>query len=280
MKRNLYKKHKQPQSDKFPLVAKIAIGCVISSSIMLGTTQTASAFSISSFLSFVQQQFLGDRTKSALQILTKQDSIGANILAENKVNLDKTLATVDQKIETQSRLIDAIKNFMDEGALANSARCSETEARENDAISAVKTDLRTAAEVSDIANTAWYSMDEQQSDLTNARFDIACSLEMGKMGFCMPQPFGLQYHDVDFSYTMSGSRITQDQYTAARIGAVTLANNGNSSTQTTQDCSAEGSECALQFIRNSQRNAVGSLINYSIMSQLNNRLSNGSNVGG
>lgn len=280
MKRNRINKHKQHNGDKFPLVAKIAVGCVISSSIFLGTTQTASAFSISSFFSFIQQQFMGERTKSALQVLTKQDSLGANIVAENKVKLDQTLATVTHKIESQSRLIDAVKNFMDEGAVANSARCLETESRANDSSGDKKVALRTAAEVSDIANTAWYSMDEQQADLTNARFDLTCSLEMGKMGFCMPQPFGLQYHDVDFSYTMAESRITQDQYAAARLGAMTLANNGNSSTQTTQDCSAEDSQCALQYIRNSQRNTVGSLINYSIMSQLNKRLSNGSNVGG
>lgn len=280
MNRNLRRKQKKQDSGKFPLVAKVAVGCVLSSSMFLGMTQTASAFSIGSFLSFIQQQLLGDRTKSAVLVLTKQDSVGANILSENKVKLDQTLATANHKIETQSRVLDVVQNFMDTGALANSARCAETEARENDTAGNKKVAIRTSSEVSDLANSAWYSLDEQQAYLTNARFDIACTLELGSMGFCMPQPFGVQYHDVDFSYTMSGSRITDDQYTAARLGAITLANNGNSETQTTIDCSKDDSQCVQQYIKNSQRNAVGSLINYSIMSQLNQRLSNGSNIGG
>lgn len=248
--------------------------CCLLFPIALSATKTASAFSYSSAISYLQAQLRTSASNDSFKTAVSQDAYGSAALAEAMVISKQKTAAAEAQLLRKENLIDLYNNYMSEDAIPNGSRCFSV----NESIKDGQVPLRTQNHVrADLFNTmnqaSFLNEIQRQQSLQNMKYSLTCTLEQAKQGYCTPTLSGGQYYDVDIGMSLASERLMDTQFMASKSGIHTIANTLPDISMTKQ-CHGD-TACSANIAAENNRIAVNSLVSNSLLTQLYNRMTVG-----
>lgn len=269
MKRKL-KKHTQEASNTSPfvVVSSISLLCIIT----LCFTQKSEAFSFSSIVTFVKQQWQKSQLNDSVKVLTQQESVNASTLADNKLKTAQTLLSVESALKTKQSYIDIYQNFIGPDSATSSSRCYQVTARKNEVDIPLKVKQYITSEAFYIGNSInLLTGFEKDQQIVKQKFNNLCSISLSQQGFCTPILSDAINFDTDLTLATSEKRISKTQLEAGKLGILTIADSTRD-LDTSHNCSQENSSCLKQTAGESNRVSINSLVSYSLLNQLYSRI--------
>lgn len=223
-----------------------------------------------------EQQISSTMSKSdAFKVLANQDSLNGSILGEAYLLAKQRLASAESSLKLKEQVSDAYENFINPDSLTTNSKCQAIIERSNDVLSSRKSDIYTKSDLLTMSSIGAFSNEsDRQEALTDLKSQLTCTMEQAKAGYCTPNATGSQYYDVDFGLVNSSNRLSDNQFTAAKLGAMTIANPTKDSEVITQ-CNGD-TACIRQSANQDSRIATSSLVINSLLTKAYNRVSMGS----
>lgn len=259
----------------FPFTQQLLIVGAIASVGLAITTPTASAFNYTNALTYLQQQFMTQRVNDTYKVFSAQDSISNSLLGETIVMAKQRQAAAEAQLNTQEQILDTYNDFVDPKSLSSNSKCQSVNERENDNAASRKADLFAKSDLLTMLNIGSYSNESDRiQSLWDIRYQLTCTLEQAKAGFCTPAITGGQYYDVDFGLMSNESRLTDNKFSSVKLGILSIANPIKDNT-VISNCEGDSS-CIQKAANQDSRVATTSLVTNSLLSKAYNRVAVGS----
>lgn len=251
---------------------KLTMSAAVLSIGLISMPTESSAFSLSSIVTYLREQLMQKQTSDAIKTLTAQESVGTSVVAENRVKTAQTDITAEARLEQKNKIINNYNDFLAPSSRTSFSGCEATNTRKNDGLITQKKNLMIDAEMFDFANAGMLlsEYDKNQS-LLDIKADQFCSLDLASIGFCTTKISDALYYDVDLSAGMSSGRLTETQIAGGKVAAATIANPIRN-TDINQNCDSKNENCMMILAKDNERVAVNSLVSYSLLNQLYNRM--------
>lgn len=259
----------------FSLPQKLLMVGAIASLGLAFTVPTASAFNYTNALTYLQQQFMSQRVNDTYKVFSAQDSISNSMLGETVVMAKQRQAAAEAQLNTQQQILDTYNEFANPNALTTNSKCLSLNERENDYAASTKSNLFAKTDLLSMLNIGSYANESDRvQSLWDVRFQLSCTLEQSKAGFCTPSITGGQYYDVDFGLMNNDSRLTENKFASVKLGILGVANPIKDQT-VIGNCEGD-SACIQKSANQDSRVATTSLVTNSLLSKAYNRVAVGS----
>lgn len=253
--------------NKLLVVGVLVLGCIL-------TINTSSAmFSASSALTYIKQKLLSSQLQDSFKVVASQDSASANALAEGYAKTRQKQITAEAMIIKKERLISYVDDFLGSGGATTNSKCQAVAERNNEVLIPKLTEYSVNADLSSSVNlalTSPFKSDQQVAETLNS---FTCTLDLAKQGVCTPTGYSADYYDSDFTFFMNKNNLLGNQAQAVKSGLDNIANVGRDQSATL-GCNSD-TACTQVLVKDNQRVATNSMVAYSVLNQLYNRMALG-----
>lgn len=276
----MQRRHSRKGNFKLLNSTKLTICASLVTLSVAGVSTESSALSMGSFITYVKEQLLQQQTNDAFKTLAAQEYANGGAVAENKVKLAQTDISAELRLKQKEEIIDNYNNFLGSSSRTGFSGCEAITTRLNDGLVEQKNDLMINADMFMAANSGVYASEyDRNNSLLQLKYSSFCTLDMAKQGICTSTVSDALYYDNDLAAGLSASRISESQLAGGKTAAMTIASTVRD-TATVQNCSKSNSNCLSSLASDNERVAVNSMVSYSLLNQLYNRMAvNGSTTG-
>lgn len=241
---------------------------------------TESSASLGSFITYVKEQLLQSQTNDAFKALTTQEYANGGAIAETKVKLAQTDIAAELRLNQKEQIIDNYNDFLGSSSRTGFSGCEAVTTRLNDGLVEQKNDLMINSDMFLAANSGAYASEyDRNNSLLQLKYSSFCTLDMAKQGICTTTVSDALYYDNDLAAGLSTNRISESQLAGGKTAAMTIASTVRDSA-TTETCNKTDSNCLSSLAKDNERVAVNSMVSYSLLNQLYNRMAvNGTTTG-
>lgn len=249
------------------------IGLISAAAIMLFISVPIASASFQ--LTSNQQQSNTRNASDAIKVYVTQESINSSLLGEAVVMAKQRLAAAESQMQLKSQVINAYNDFINPDSLTTNSKCHAANERANDAIAARKADMYAKSDLLTMSGIGSFTSEsDRMQALVDMKSQISCTVEQAKAGYCTPNATGGQYYDVDFALLDGSKRLTDNQFTSAKLGVMTIAN--PTKDQKVVDSCQGDTACIHQVALQDSKIATSSLVVNSLLTKAYNRVSVGS----
>lgn len=223
-----------------------------------------------SLLTYIAREAKAFLVNDSYKIFALQQSVDGRILSETAIATAQKKATVEKQIILKNEMLDLYKDFMGPGAITSSSRCVALNTRMNDTNAAIKATLLNHADRLAASNLGAYGSDfDRTRALADFKSQHTCTLEQSNLGYCTPTLSGGAYYDVDFGLALASERLSNSQFTANKLGVLTIADSIKDGA-TIRSCEGELT-CMKKIQKEDTRSSVNSLVANSLLTASYNR---------
>lgn len=274
------RRHSRKRNPKLLNTTKLSICAALVTITVSGISTESSALSMGGFVTYVKEQLLQQQSNDAFKTLAAQEYANGGAVAENKVKLAQTDISAELRLKQKEEIIDNYNNFLGSSSRTGFSGCEAMTTRLNDGLVEKKNDLMINSDMFMAANSGTYASEyDRNNSLLQLKYSSFCTLDMAKQGICTTTVSDALYYDNDLAAGLSTNRISESQLAGGKTAAMTIASTVRDSA-TTQICSKSDNNCLSSLAQDNERVAVNSMVSYSLLNQLYNRMAvNGTTTG-